>query len=90
MKYLKKRKVYELAVKLLSQYELPMCVYCTYKAYSGCEWLSFFSECGRVTFTVMNCGKWIRVYEKSDNGEVILDKVFKPVEYNSVLMEVCA
>lgn len=90
MKYLKKRKVYALAVKLLGQYELPMCADCSYKAYSGFEWLSFFSDRGYVTFSVMNCGKWIRVCEKSDDGEVLLDKVLKPVDFNSVLMEVCA
>lgn len=90
MKYLKKRKVYALAVKLLGQYEMPMCADCSYKAYSGFEWLSFLSSSGYVTFTVKNCGKWIRVHEKSYEGEIILDKVFKPAEFNSLLVEVCA
>ncbi len=80
MKYLRKRKIHQIANQMLPEYDIPMCIDCTYKYSGGYEWLSFLSENGYVKFTVAYCGKWIRVYEKDDNNNVIRDEVLKPFE----------
>lgn len=80
MKYLRKRKVYEMALVNLPGYDIPMCMDCTYKAYGGFEWLSFTSDTVYVTFTSAYGGKWIRVYEKNFDGKVLRDEILALIQ----------
>lgn len=41
VKYLKKKKLYELVEKLLKDKKLPLMKECQYRFYHGVEWLSF-------------------------------------------------
>lgn len=77
MKYLRKRKIHELAVKCLPAYDIPKCVDCTYKAYGGYEWLSFCSGSGFATFTVAYGAKWIRFCERDIDNNLLYDEVLK-------------
>lgn len=78
MKYLRKRKVYGLAVEMLSSYEIPSCIDCLYKFHSGYEWLTFSTDEGFVRFTVAYGGKWMRVFEQNGD-DIVVDKVLKRI-----------
>lgn len=79
MKYLKKRELYSLAVSMLAYDEFPICAHCSYRFHGGFEWLTFSTDDRYVTFSVMNCGAWIRVVEEQD-GCVIRDEVLARME----------
>lgn len=77
MKYLRKRNVHQIANRMLPEYEIPMCYECNYKYSGGYEWLTFYNQNGYVRFTVAYSGKWIRVFVKDDENNVIRDEVLK-------------
>lgn len=79
MKYLKKRKLYSLAASMLSYDGFPICAHCSYRFHGGFEWLTFSTSDRHVTFSVMNCGSWIRVVEKQDDC-VVRNEVLKRME----------
>lgn len=68
MKYLGKRKLYEL-VQAVKPYTMPKCMYCSYKFYSGYEKLWFYvPDVGVVRFTVYKCGVYVRLEEFDDDN----------------------
>ena len=70
MKYLGKRKVFDLA-KAVSKYDsMPKCVDCRYSFGGGYEWLKFWlpDYSKRVVFTVYKCGVYVRVEEFLDDN----------------------
>ena len=82
MKYLGKRMVYGLVKELLGYSDMPKCIDCTYKAYGGYEWLSFYTSTKRVRFTVYKSGVWMRVIEEDEYGKVV-DKVLQKMPVSS-------
>ena len=79
MKYLKKRNLYNLCVSMLSYADMPLCSHCSYSFSRGHEWLKFYTSDRSVSFCVRNCGDWIHVVEKDDEGCVIRNEVLHSV-----------
>lgn len=71
MKYLGKRKLYEMIGKLANYAEMPKCVDCSYMSHGGYEWLRFWLSdySKRVEFTVYKSGVYVRIEEFDEYGE---------------------
>lgn len=80
MCYLKKKKMYELAVANLGLFDVPKCRDCFYRFHGGFEWLKFSTPKYAVQFSVANGGKWARVVFRDENDLVVRDEVLKDLK----------
>lgn len=64
MKYLKKKKLYDLVKELSDITDIPKMKDCDYSACLGSEWLRFFTDSGHyIKVSCENCGKWVQIEE---------------------------
>lgn len=65
VKYLKKKKFYDLAKELLKDVKLPIMKECEYKFFRGAEWLSFACDENYHHYNICSqCGgAWIHIEE---------------------------
>lgn len=84
MQYMRKRKMYALAVEKLGFVDMPKCAECHYSFNDGYEWLKFITSQHSVKFTVYKCGVWSRVVLEDENG-VVFDKVLDKASASGIL-----
>lgn len=84
MQYLKKRRLYALAVEKLALADMPKCTDCHYSFHGDYEWLKFETLQHSARFTVYKCGKWSRVIFEDESG-IIFDKVLNRVPVVGIL-----
>lgn len=75
VKYLKKKKMYELVAQLLKDKKLPLMKACEYKFYQGVENLSFTGigeDYHWYKVSSQLCGGWIQIEEFGYRGEDIV------------------